>query len=356
MSKENSGKKKSSIFSKIIKWALSIILIFIVVSGYFAYTYIFKPNIDTGQLDYAYLHIPTGSTYKDAKDILRNKNFVVNWTTFTWVAERKNYPNNVRPGRYRIESGMSNNEFVNLLRSGAQEPINLTFSNIRTKEQLAGHISKRIEADSIEIISLLNNEVVLQRYGLSKETAALLFLPNTYEMFWNTSAEQLLKRMHNEYSRFWNDNRLQKAKSMNMTPVEVGILASIVQQETTKTDEMHKIAGVFINRIRRGMPLQADPTVVFAHGDFSIRRVLNKHKEIDSPYNTYRYRGLPPGPISLPSPVAIDHVLNYDNHDYLYFCAKDDFSGYHTFARTLQQHLINARRYQQELNRRNIMR
>ncbi|MFW5793180.1 MAG: endolytic transglycosylase MltG, partial [Bacteroidota bacterium] len=221
---------------------------------------------------------------------------------------------------------------------------------------LAGFIAKRIEADSLSIINILNNDEVMKKYDLNSENASLMFIPNTYEVYWNTSAEELLNRMHSEYKKFWNEERLQKASNMNMTPQQVGVLASIVQQETNYLDEMDRIAGVYINRINMGMPLQADPTIVFAHGDFTINRVLKTHLEINSPYNTYINKGLPPGPISLPSPQAIDRVLNYEKHDYLYFCAKEDFSGYHAFAKTLQQHLINARRYQQELNYQKILR
>ena len=349
-------KKRKFGLKKIIIWLLAFTLLAAIAVGYLAYHYVFKTNINLTREEITYLYIPTGSSYEDVVSMLKQEDLIIDTKTFKWVAKQKNYPNHVRAGRYRITAGMNNNELVNMLRSGAQQPLNITFTNIRTKEQLAGHIALRIEADSASIINLLNNDEVMSKYGLDSESAALLFMPNTYEFFWNTSAEQLLQRMHREYHRFWNENRLQKAAAMNMTPVEVGVLASIVQQETTKADEMDRIAGVYINRLKRGMPLQADPTVVFAHRDFAMTRVLKRHLEIDSPYNTYKYRGLPPGPITLPSPAAIDSVLEYEKHEYLYFCAREDFSGYHAFARTYQQHLINARRYQQELNRRNIIR
>lgn len=349
------GRQGKSIIKRIIVSAFVAAVLLAAIAGLKLYHCIYWPNISLNGEASVFVYIPTGSNYSDVRKILTDNDYINNLKTFDWVAEKKNYHNLVKPGRYLLTNNMSNNEVINLLRSGEQHPINLTLTNIRTKEQLAGHIAERIESDSLSIINLLNNETVLSSYGHNTENAVLLFIPNTYEIFWNTTAEQLLARMHREYQRFWTDERKSKASALNMTPQEVGILASITQQETTRADEMHIIAGVYINRLRRGMPLQADPTIVFAHGDFTISRVLKRHLEIESPYNTYKYRGLPPGPINLPSPDAIESVLNYEKHDYLYFCAKDDFSGYHVFARTYQQHLINARRYQQELNRRNIM-
>ncbi len=349
-------KKGKSGLKKILLWVIGVVFILASIAGYKIYSFIFGPNINLSGEETTYIYIKTGSTYSEVRSSLIDSGYIKNLNSFDWVAERKNYPSLVKAGRFQIKDGMSNNELINMLRLGRQEPIKLTFTNIRTKEQLAGHLATRIEADSLSIISLLNDRSVMNSYGHTVENAALLFIPNTYEFFWNTSAEQLLQRMQREYQRFWNEERLQKAAAIKMTPQEVGIMASIVQQETIKADEMDIIAGVYVNRIKTKMPLQADPTVIFAHKDFTITRVLKKHLELDSPYNTYKYRGLPPGPISLPSPAAIESVLNYKKHDYLYFCAKDDFSGYHAFARTYQQHLANARKYQQELNRRNIMR
>jgi len=315
----------------------------------------YQPNVNLAERESVYLYIPTGSTYDDVKNILYEKDIIVNTNTFEWLAEKKNYKNHVHPGRYQITSSMGNNELINLLRSGQQKPIRLTFTNIRTKEQLAGLISQHIEADSLSIISKLNDPGIMSSYGFSTEQAKLMFLPNTYEFYWNTSAHEFLNRMHREYNQFWNDKRREKASNMNMTLLEVGILASIVQLETNKKDEMAKIAGVFLNRLERNMPLQADPTIIFATGDYSINRVLNRHLKIDSPYNTYIYRGLPPGPIILPEPYTIDQVLNFEKHQYLYFSAKEDFSGYHNFARTHSQHIANARKYQQALNEKRIM-
>ncbi len=349
-----SRKKKKNSF-KILGIIFALLSAIGLIVAWFAYSAIFKPNVHI-ETEFTHVCIPTGSTFDDVKSILLEQGVIVNEQTFLWLAQKKNYPNRVRPGRYRIYNNMCNNELINLLRSGVQDPVRVTFNNIRVREQLAGVISASIEADSLSILNLLNKNEVMQKYGLNKETAKLLFIPNTYEFYWNTSAEQLLERMHREYNNFWNKSRRQQAEKIGMTPVEVAIMASIVRQETNKRDEMPRIAGVYVNRIKRNIPLQADPTIVFAVGDFSINRVLNRHLAIDSPYNTYKYAGLPPGPISLPEPFVIDAVLNYEQHEYVFFCARDDFSGYHAFAKTYQDHLRNARRYHQALNQRQIMR
>jgi len=342
-----------------LKVVISIFVILIISGGIAAYRLyhaIYEPNIFLGERRTTHIYIPTGSNFSDVKTILYENGMIVNTNSFEWLAEKKNYRNHIHPGRYLIHEDMSNNELINLLRSGNQDPVRLIFNNIRLKEELAANIASQIEADSLSIIKLLNDPDVLKKYELTAETAKLLFIPNTYEFFWNTSAEQLLERMHREYNDFWNEERLRKAEQINLTPLEVGTLASIVQSETSRPDEYSKVAGVYINRLKRNMPLQADPTVIYAVGDFSIRRVLNRHLEIDSPYNTYKFAGLPPGPITLPETRVLDGVLNYQQHDYLFFCARDDFSGYHAFARTYSQHLANARRYQNALNQRRIMR
>ncbi|TVQ86796.1 MAG: endolytic transglycosylase MltG [Bacteroidetes bacterium] len=342
-----------------IKVIISLFLIVIISGGIAAYRLyhaIYQPNIFLGERRTTHIFIPTGSNFNDVKAILYENGMIINTNTFEWLAEKKNYKNLVKPGRYLIHEDMGNNELINLLRSGNQDPVRLTFNNIRTKEELAGSIARQIEADSVSIIRLFKNTEFLSKYNLTSETAKLLFIPNTYEFFWNTSAEQLFERMNREFNSFWNEERLRKAQNINLSPLEVGTLASIVQSETSRPGEFSKVAGVYINRLNRNMPLQADPTVIFAVGDFSIRRVLNRHLEIDSPYNTYKYAGLPPGPINLPEMRVLDGVLNYQKHEYLFFCARDDFSGYHAFARTYSQHLANARRYQNALNQRRIMR
>lgn len=344
------GIKKKTIRTILITFTL--LLIAAAVVGYKYYNYLFKPN--TKLEDKTYVYIPTGSDYISVKKILKEADILADVNAFNWVAQKKNYPNHIKPGRYRIKNGMNNNALVNMLRSGRQSPVNLTFNNIRLKSQLAGTIAKQIEADSAAIMELFNDKQLVDEYGLTQETAILLFIPNTYEFYWNTSAEELFDRMHKEYNKFWTSKRKRKAEKAGFTPVEIGILASIVQKETNKSDEMSRVAGVYVNRLKRGVALQADPSVIFAIGDFTIKRVLKRHLEFDSPYNTYRYPGLPPGPICLPSTTTLLKTLNFEKHNYMYFCAKEDFSGYHVFARTLSQHNMNARRYQNALNRRGI--
>ena len=211
-----------------------------------------------------------------------------------------------------------------------------------------------IEADSADIAALLKDEETAKKYGFNKQTFCSMFIPNTYEFWWNTSAEEFVQRMADEYKKFWNDDRKAKANELGLSQSQVSTLASIVESETQKNDEKARIAGVYINRLKKDWLLQADPTVVFAAGDFTIKRILNKHLEINSPYNTYKYKGLPPGPICIPSTTSIDAVLNYEHHNYMYFCAKEDFSGYHNFATTNAQHEANARRYHDALRKAGI--
>lgn len=349
--------KKSGIHIRpLLLTAMIIVIICGVLLSYLFYRVVYAPNTDLGDRQAMYLFIPPESSYEDVRQLMKEENILSSVRTFDWLAQRKNYPARVQAGRYRIQQGMGNNELINLLRSGEQEPVRLTFTNIRTKEQLAGTIASHLEADSLSIIRLLNDEEILRETGFTRSTIKLLFIPNTYEVYWTISPEQLLNRMQREYKAFWNEPRREKAYDIGLSPQEVGILASIVQKETSKQDEMARIAGVYINRLNRGILLQADPTVVYAHGDFSIGRVLNRHLEIDSPYNTYKYAGLPPGPITLPEPAVMDAVLNHEKHNYLYFSAREDFSGYHNFAETYAEHLANARRYRQALNERGIYR
>ncbi len=341
-----------------MKVFLSILIILIIsggIAGWRLYHAIYQPNVFLGERTTQHIFIPTGSNFQDVKTILYENGIIVNNNTFEWLAEKKNYPNHIRPGRYLIHENMGNNELINLLRSGDQDPVMLTFNNIRLKEDLAGTISTQLEADSLSIIALLNDSQYLEKFDMTPQSIKAVFMPNTYEFFWNTSAEQFVERMYREYQSYWTDSRIETAEQLGLTPVDVATMASIVQLETSKPDEYAKIAGVYVNRIRRNMPLQADPTVIFATGDFSIRRVLNRHLETDSPYNTYKYAGLPPGPIAMPKRAVIEGVLNSENHEYLFFCAKDDFSGYHAFSRTYSQHIANARRYQRALTQRNIM-
>jgi UPF0755 protein len=241
-----------------------------------------------------------------------------------------------------------------MLRSGSQTPVKFTFNNIRTIEQFAGRVAEQLEMDSVSLVNAVKESATLKEMGFDDESAAALFIPNTYELYWNIDANDFVEKMTNEYNRFWNEERRSKAESLNMNPIEVSILASIVDKETTKVSEMPRIAGVYVNRLKKNWLLQADPTLVFALGDFEIKRVLDVHKEIESPYNTYKYIGLPPGPICIPSIAAIDAVLNAEKHKFFYFCAKDDLSGYHVFARNMREHNKNAEKYRKALNKMKI--
>ena len=264
------------------------------------------------------------------------------------------YPANMRTGRYAVEPGMNNLTLLNDLRRGHQVATRITFNNIRFKKDLAERLSEQLMIGEDELFHLLTDSAYCDSLGFTTETINTLFIPNTYEVYWNISADKLMQRMKREYTNFWTDARLAKAKAIGLTPAEVSILASIVEEETAAVDEYPIVAGLYLNRLHRGIPLQADPTVKFAIGDFSLQRILFEHLEVDSPYNTYKHTGLPPGPLRIPTIKGLDAVLNYMQHNYLYMCAKEDFSGRHNFAATLAEHNRNANRYRAELNRRKI--
>lgn len=350
--KKSKPKKKRIGFTIIV--VLVILLVFGLAFGYWAYRMIMAPNVTTADGDDAVVYIPTGSDFDQVKTILYDATLINNIKTFEWVAKKKDYPDHVKPGRYVVANGSSNNRLVNMLRGGLQTPVMVSFNNIRNVDQLAGRISKQIEADSASISALLHNKEYINGLGFNNYTIPSLFIPNSYEFYWNTDEKEFVYRMQQEYEKFWTQERLDKAAKLGLKPAQVSTLASIVCKETNKTDEMPRIAGVYLNRLKNGWLLQADPTLIFALNDFSIKRVLNVHKEVESPYNTYKYAGLPPGPICIPSLVAINSVLDAENHNYFYFCAKEDFSGYHNFAKTLAEHNRNAAKYQQALNKRGI--
>ncbi len=328
----------------------SIAFIAVGIWGYQHYNFIFDENVKNEYL----LFIPENATFEQVQDSLLLNDVLLNEKAFKWVSKKKNYKTLVKPGRYRVKKGMNTNQIVNMLRSGKQEPVNLTFNNVRFKEDLAGKVSKYIQADSLSVLSLFSNEKLITEYGFETETFRTMFIPNTYQFYWTTSAEDYAKRMYAEYQRFWTKSRIEKAEKIGLSPKEVIILASIVESETVKPDELKRVAGLYINRLKKGILLQADPTIKYAVGDYSLKRVLNKHLEIDSPYNTYKYAGLPPGPIAFPEVSAIDAVLDYEDHNYVFMCAKEDFSGYHNFAKTLAQHNKNADKYRKALDKNKI--
>ena len=301
----------------------------------------------------AHVYIPTNATINDVvaelEPLLRDSE------TFYAVANQKKYSGNVKAGHFIIKRGMTNNDIVNVLRS-RNIPINVKFNNQERLEDLAGHISRQIEADSISLLEAMRDPQFLKEAGLNEENALSLYIPNTYEFYWNSSAETFRDRMKTEYERFWNESRTQKAKALNLTKNQVMALAAIVQKETAKVDERPRVAGVYLNRLKTGMLLQADPTVIYAikrqSGDYTqiIKRVLYADLELDSPFNTYKYPGIPPGPIAMPDISSIDAVLNPEIHDYYYFVADVTNFGYHKFAKTLAQHNVNKAEYVRWVN------
>lgn len=291
------------------------------------------------------------NSYDEVKDMLDSTGLLISEKAFDLLAKRKRYRKNIKPGYYVLNSGMSNNQILNMLKSGNQAAVRVTFNNIRTLPELSGRLAAQLQPDSLEILSYLMNEDNYREYGYSRETIIALFIPDTYEMYWTSTPSDIRDKMLKEFDSFWNITRRKKAEQYGLEPIEVSVLASIIDEEVNKADEKPRIAGVYINRLKRGMLLQADPTVRFAINDFTIRRVLNEHLEVDSPYNTYKYPGLPPGPVRCPSREGIEAVLNAEEHDYLFFVARDDFSGYHHFSRTLREHNNYANKYRQELNR-----
>jgi len=340
--------------NKLFLFIITVLMALLVVCGFYAYRALFHPNIVLQGKTSSYLYIPTGSDFDRVVQILNQRHILKNETTFSLVAKWKHYPEKVKPGKYRIHRNMNNDELVNLLRSGRQEPVRIAFNNVRTRQDLAGKIARQIEADSVSIMQLLNDHQYLSQFGTSPQEALTLFIPDTYEFFWNTSADQFIQRMAEEQKKFWTVARKERMTRAGLDITSVVTLASIVEKETVKDREKPLIAGVYMNRLKKGWPLQADPTLIFAWNDYSIKRVMKKHMEINSPYNTYQHTGLPPGPICLPSVASIDAVLNFAQNDYMYFCAREDFSGYHNFAATLAEHSRNAARYQAALKKLNI--
>ena len=333
-----------------------MILISGLIMAYVFYSRIYQPNVVMEYEKEVFVYIPTDANFEDVQQILISSGVVQNTSSFRWVAEQKNFIHRIKSGRFLLENGMNNNELVNLLRSGRQTPVDLVFNNIRTKEQLAGKVASQLELDSTDLLYAMVDTAFTNPLGLNVYTVSSLFIPNTYEFYWDVSVADFLARMTAENYHFWTEHRKSKALKLNLSKEEVITLASIVEKETMKKDEQPKVAGLYLNRLNRGIKLESDPTVIFAIGDFTIRRVLHDDLKIDSPYNTYKNKGLPPGPISIPSIQAIDAVLNHEKHDYIFMCAKDDFSGYHNFAKTYVGHKINARKYRKALNEKGIKR
>lgn len=322
------------------------------ITGIWGYIHFFSNNTKLSN-DKEYIFIPTGSTFAQVEKILSP--YIENINQFKSVAKLRSYDKNVFPGRFLLKKGMGSFQIVTALRHN--EPLNLAFNNQERIENLVSRIANQIEADSISLIKCLQDSTFMQQNGFANENILTMFVPNTYEVKWNISPEKFREKMFNEYQKFWTSERLNKAKALNLTPQQVGALASIVHKETVKTDERPRVAGVYLNRLKIEMPLQADPTIIFAvkkqTGDYNqvIKRVRGEMLYIKSPYNTYTQKGLPPGPVAMPDISAIDAVLNPEKHDYIYFCANTNGSGYHQFAKNYDEHMVNAKKYAEWVNK-----
>ncbi|MCH9661641.1 MAG: endolytic transglycosylase MltG [Bacteroidetes bacterium] len=343
---------------KVVVAVLLIGLVFMAGFAYYVYNSVFVSNTAFNNEE-AHIYIPTDAQFKDVLEELRP--LLENDISFEAVANRKKYPVNIKPGHYIIKKGMNNNDIVNVIRSG-NTPITIKFNNQERLENLAGHIANQIETDSSSILAAMKDPAFLEKSGFTKESAIGMYIPNSYEVYWNASGESFRDKMLEEYNRFWTTVRNEKAKAVGLSRDEVMSLAAIVQKETAKVDERPRVAGVYVNRIKKGMPLQADPTVIYAkklaeaNFDQVIKRVLYKDLENESPYNTYKHTGVPPGPITMPDITAVDAVLNYENHGYYYFVADVQNFGYHKFAKTLAQHNRNRQEYVRWINNQGVNR
>lgn len=343
--------------SRNLKIGIFLTISILLTTFTFYFWQIFKsPNllVRDGDKPFALL-IRKGATFESVMDTLKRYDVLNDELSFRFLAKLMKYPELVKEGRYEIKPRMGNRDALVKLRNGSQDAMPVTFNSMRQKSDLIERLGSKFEFGPRALGQVLNDPATCQAFGFDTTTIVCLFLPNTYEFFWTITPNELLGRMGREYKKFWTPERQAKAKALGLSQTQVQILASIVAAETNKRDEQPRVAGVYLNRLKRGIKLEADPTVIFALRDFSIRRLLNKQLSVDSPYNTYRYAGLPPGPINLPAPATIDAVLNAEQHDYLYFVVDARFNGYHTFSKTLAEHLANARLYQQALTKMRIM-
>jgi len=332
---------------KMLKYLLGVIFLVGVTVAYFSYQTIFGSYVEN---DFS-LTITTNSSYEDVFKQLKDKGIVKNDFLFNSLANKMNYPHKIYAGKYDFEQGISLYDLIVKLRGAHQTPVKLIINNVNFKQDLAAKIASQIEIDSASFYNYITNDSIINSLSYQADNILCLFIPNTYEVYWNISLPELMKKFQKEKEKFWNISRNEKATELGLTTDEVFILASIVEKEYKYADERKRIAGVYLNRLDRGMKLQADPTVKYAVGNLALKRVLTIHTELDNSYNTYYYAGLPPGPICLPETSTIDAVLNAEKHRYLYFCAKADLSGYHTFNSSYTAHLNAARAYQKALNK-----
>jgi UPF0755 protein len=343
--------------SDLKKWFIIALGISFISFSFYAYQIFFTPNFNSGKdkKTSVFLTIPKGGNFQNVLDTLKTNKWMDDELSFMFLSKLMKYRDHVKPGRYEIEPNTSNLVLIKKLKRGIQAQVALVISeNLRTKTELADKLSKYLEAKPYEFLALMNDPAYVQSLGFDTTTIIAMFIPNTYKFYWNASPKSFMQRMNKQYKNFWTAERLGKAKQAGLSPVQVSILASIVEAETNQSSERPRVAGVYMNRLHTNMPLQADPTLVFAAGDFSIKRVLNIHKESNSPYNTYKFTGLPPGPIKIPMKESIDAVLNYEKHKYLYFCASPEDFGRHNFAENYRDQIKNAKLYQEYLNKMKI--
>lgn len=339
------------------KYVLVCVGIAFVMLSYYVYQIFFTPNFinNNGDKDFV-LYIRKGATFQNVLDTLDKYKVYDDKTSFAFIAKMLNYQENVKPGRYVIPVRTTNLQVVKKLRRGAQDPIKLTFNSIRLKSEFAERVGSKFAFGADSLKYLLANDAICKKYGFDTSTILAMFIPNTYEFYWTLSGNNFLDRMLHEYLDFWTPKRIELAGKAGLTPIQITILASIVEAETNMNTEKPTVAGVYINRLNINMPLQADPTVKFAIGDFTIKRINHDliEKAGDSPYNTYKVTGLPPGPINMPSVTTLDKVLNYESHNYLFFVADPAKPGYHIFNADYRSHVNNANTYRKSLNNRNI--
>ena len=319
------------------------------------YTIFFSANILVGNSDKT-ITICYGNNLSTLREKLRVGNYIKNILYFDLSARVLRFGPKILPGHYKLKGNMSNFDAIRMLRRGQQKPVKIILHDINSKEQLVDQLTKNIGAPPVELYALLNDRSFLAQYGFTIDNVMAMFIPNTYEVYWTTTPKRLFETMYGYYKKFWHQERVAQAHHLKMTPIEVSILATIVQKESNKKSEIPIIAGVYINRLRKGIRLSSCATLLYVIGNKHIKRVLKKDLWADSPYNTYRRKGLPPGPIAVPTIAAIDAVLNYTHHNYLYFSAREDFSGYHYFTDTYHVHIRNSKKYQHMLNRNKILR
>ena len=347
-------RSSKSNFKKYLYITLTIVCVFLATAAWKIYEDVLSPNVNITANETAYLYVHTGQDFETLAKDIEGKNVLRNIDALKRLIKLFGYESRIKPGKYRLTYDMGNLQIIRMIVAGKQEAFDINFKYAERKQDLAAFWGNQLEADSIDILKILNDSSFAAKFELTTENMITIFIPNKYNFYWNTTAFKLVNRMLDEYDDFWDSTRINKANKLGLTKPQVSIFASIVQKETHNIDEMPIVAGVYYNRFKKGLLFQADPTIIYAMNDKSIRRVAGKMLDVESPYNTYKYKGLPPGPICVPSVQAIDAVLNMKQHKFIYFCAKEDFSGYHNFAETFAQHQINAQKFQHELNKRGI--